>query len=477
MHKGKPPEFTSSGSSLKKESRHGPWRFPTKSPDAKKTRYMLCIAIEIMIVKVMKSHDYEFAGDIYRQSGGGAIGLDLTGVLADIYMGHWDEVLLNRLRDEFMIVVIYQRYKDDINYMIDKTTMGGMEEGQSRTEIEEMVVQKVKEEADQIDSNIQVITDFSSRHTDGKLPLLDLKVWIGKTKNGETKIMYEHYMKEVASRLVIPKASAHSERMKFNVMVNEGKRIVRNCSEDLEWNIIASHLSYFMRRLQFSGYDEKFRYQVLTRVLTDKKRDQIVNPENKSRDKHKWYNKRSRKKFDSVMFVEATPQSILKRKVQETAKKNDLRIKIIEKVGSTLKGLIQKSRPFERMKCGRKDCIVCKIESDIDCRIRGCVYKIRCKECTRAYKGQTGRSICERTKEHIDDWGKKMDRCPLWRHAVEHHNGKDFEFEITIEAECFGKPTKRMITEAVLIDGMMDDKTMNNKREWTYVRLNKIAIE
>ena len=70
-----------------------------------------------------------------------------------------------------------------------------------------------------------------------------------------------------------------------------------------------------------------------------------------------------------------------------------------------------------------------------------------------------------------------MDRCPLWRHAVEHHNRKDFEFEITIEAEYFGKPTKRMITEAVLIDGMMDDKTMNNKREWTYVILNKIAIE
>ena len=128
-HKGKPPEFTSSGSSLKKESRHGPWRFPTKSPDAKKTRYMLCIAIEIMIVKVMKSHDYEFAGDIYRQSGGGAIGLDLTGVLADIYMGHWDEVLLNRLRDEYMRVVIYQRYKEDINYMIYKTTMGWIEQG------------------------------------------------------------------------------------------------------------------------------------------------------------------------------------------------------------------------------------------------------------------------------------------------------------------------------------------------------------
>ena len=477
-HNGKPPEFTSSGSDQRIIKRHGPWRFLTKAPDSKETKYMLCIAIERMIRRIMRSHDFEFAEEIYRQNVGGAIGLDLTGVLADIYMCQWDNVLLSKLQEEFMTVIIYKRYKDDINFIIDKTMVEGME-NQTRAQIGENVVEKVKERADQIDSNIQVTTDISSRHTDGKLPLLDLKVWIGETKTGKTKILHEHYMKDVSSRLVIPKTSAHSERMKFNVMVNETKRIIRNCSEELEWNIVASHLSYFMRRLQFSGYDKKFRHQVIKRALNkyDKINDQIVAIGNRNNSKHKWYNKKGNKEFDSVMFVEATQDSVLKRKVQETAKKNNVKIKVIEKVGCTLKRLIQKSKPFARMKCGRDECIVCKIEGDIDCRIRGCVYKVRCKECTREYKGQTGRSIFERTKEHMEDWRKKMDRCPLWRHSIEYHGKKNFEFEIIIESECFGKPTKRMITEAVLIDNMPQDKTMNNKKEWSYVKLNRITIE
>ena len=477
-HNNKPPEFTSSGSDPRINKRHGPWRFPNNVPDSNKTKYMLCIAIEKMIIRVMKSHDFEFAGEIYRQNVGGAIGLDLTGILADIYMCHWDNQLISRLHEEFMTVVIYKRYKDDINFIIDKAMLEGVE-NHTKEQIEEIVIQTVKEKADQIDSDIQVTADISSRHIDGKLPLLDLKVWIGETKSGETKILHEHYMKNVSSRLVIPKASAHSDRMKFNVMVNEARRIIRNCSKDLEWNIVASHLTYLMRRLQFSGYDKKFRHQVITRALHkyDNSNDQVSTPENRSNSKHKWYDKKGNKEFDSVMFVEATQDSILKRKVQEAAKKNNVKIKVIEKVGCTLKSLIQKSRPFERMKCERNQCIVCNIESNIDCRLRGCVYNIRCKECTREYKGQTGRSIFERTKEHMDDWGKKMDRCPLWRHSIEHHERKQFEFEIAIESECFGKPTKRMITEAILIDEMPNNKTMNNKKEWSYVKLNKVTVE
>ena len=40
--------------------------------------------------------------------------------------------------------------------------------------------------------------------------------------------------------------------------------------------------------------------------------------------------------------------------------------------------------------------------------------------------------------------------------------------------KCFGKPSRRMITEAVTIGEIDEEESMNNKREWTYVALDKI---
>ena len=61
----------------------------------------------------MSSHDFEFAGDIYRQNEGGVIGLDLTGVLAEIYMCEWDETLLDKPQENFLTVIVYKSYKGD----------------------------------------------------------------------------------------------------------------------------------------------------------------------------------------------------------------------------------------------------------------------------------------------------------------------------------------------------------------------------
>ena len=152
-------------------------------------------------------------------------------------------------------------------------------------------------------------------------------------------------------------------------------------------------------------------------------------------------------------------------------------MKVVERVGITIKRLLQRSRPFKRGKCNREDCVPCKTDSGIDCRTRGCVYKIRCKECGKMYKGQTGRSVYERCKEHEDDWEKKMDRCPLWKHSISSHNQQKFNFEVKVEAKCFGKPSKRLITESVLIEEMETEQTMNSKKEWSYHKLQKVRLD
>ena len=92
----------------------------------------------------------------------------------------------------------------------------------------------VKKLADSIDKKLKVTFDHGRNHADGCVPILDIKVWIGRGINDKVSILHAHYMKPVASRALIQMDSAHSEQMKFNVLVNEVSRVLRNCSRELE---------------------------------------------------------------------------------------------------------------------------------------------------------------------------------------------------------------------------------------------------
>ena len=78
--------------------------------------------------------------------------------------------------------------------------------------------------------------------------------------------------------------------------------------------------------------------------------------------------------------------------------------------------------------------------------------------------------------EEIDDWKNKSENSPLWRHSELYHQGEDFELEVTVTDKSFGKPSRRLITESVLIEQLGADETMNSKREWSYAKINKVRI-
>ena len=44
-------------------------------------------------------------------------------------------------------------------------------------------------------------------------------------------------------------------------------------------------------------------------------------------------------------------------------------------------------------------------------------------------------------------------------------------------SKCYGKPSRRLITESVLIDEIPDGMTMNAKSEWSYVKLAKVQVQ
>ena len=51
---------------------------------------MITEAIRIILIYIMKNHIYEFDNTIYKQKEGGAIGVELTGTMAQIFMVCWD---------------------------------------------------------------------------------------------------------------------------------------------------------------------------------------------------------------------------------------------------------------------------------------------------------------------------------------------------------------------------------------------------
>ena len=184
---GRLPKFTSSGSMKNKNARHASWTFVNVAPDVATIRRMFCEAIGVMVKRTMELHDFQLDGQIYRQEAGGAIGMDLTGVLSDIYMIDWDKQLIRELEEKSIIVELYKRYKDDVNIFLD---VEACEE-----DLRQDTMARVKDVADGIDPALNVTVKHTSDYADERLPVLDLKVWVGEDVNQQIKVLHTHYMK------------------------------------------------------------------------------------------------------------------------------------------------------------------------------------------------------------------------------------------------------------------------------------------
>ena len=149
-------------------------------------------------------------------------------------------------------------------------------------------------------------------------------------------------------------------------------------------------------------------------------------------------------------------------------------------MNQTIKTTLQRSKPFRWKPYRCIDCYTCNHSIQINCRTRGRVYQFECIECqlvvTKMYRGQTGRSTYERTKEHIEKWEAHATDSYLHKHALQYHNGGTFNIDVKILAQCYGKPTARMITEAVMINELPEENSLNSKAEWMYVRLPRVEV-
>ena len=139
-------------------------------------------------------------------------------------------------------------------------------------------------------------------------------------------------------------------------------RIMRNVSPRCCVEERKNHVQYFIHRMQFSGYSQETR----TEVYRDANRryERIVSAsadgtcpmyrskfwkqeerrKEKARKRDPWYGEN----FDTVMFIENTKNSRLARECQSVIDKTGLKIKVVERNGTSLKDLLTRSYPYER---------------------------------------------------------------------------------------------------------------------------------
>ena len=85
---------------------------------------------------------------------------------------------------------------------------------------------------------------------------------------------------------------------------------------------------------------------------------------------------------ESVVFVPATPSSVLKQRFQQAIKSSGISIAVVEVPGRSLKKRVQRSDPFKSDVCGKVDsCMVCSgrgvgRSSGKGCRTEGMTYRI-----------------------------------------------------------------------------------------------------
>ena len=182
--------------------------------------------------------------------------MELTGVVAQIFMIWWDREFTNKLRQINIGLKIHERYIDDTNTATKQTEKGARYDGrnvvitdETRNEDEGMADDErtmifLQSVANSIHASIRMTIDYPSRYGDGKVPMLNVRMWIEEIE-GSRFILYEHYEKEMATKAVIHASSAVPYKMKRTVLTQDMLRIMLHCSRRLTWETVRQHLNNF----------------------------------------------------------------------------------------------------------------------------------------------------------------------------------------------------------------------------------------
>ena len=130
-------------------------------------------------------------------------------------------------------------------------------------------MREVRKMSDSILPYINFKEEVASDCLEGKLPMLDFRVWKEEVDDGDregnkkTKIFHEFYEKPVVSKLTLMEGSALPHRVKIQTLTQEVIRRMKNTSGGVAKKRRAAILTNFTKKMKRSGYSAKVRRNVL----------------------------------------------------------------------------------------------------------------------------------------------------------------------------------------------------------------------
>ena len=283
--------------------------------------------------------------------------------------------------------------------------------------------------------------------------------------------------------------SAMPMKVKRNSLAQEGIRRLRNTSRSLPWSLKAEILSEFSHKLMISGYNEKFRLEIIQSAVRGYERQcQVADNGGTPLYRPRSYQRadRQRKKLltptswyrpaDSVIFVPATPQAKLAKEIQkvvtEEASRIGMTVKVVESGGTSMRQHLVR---LDLTGCiYSEDCVLCKSGAPGASHTwNGVHYSGVCLLCENngivaKYDGESGRNGYNRTKQHLVDISNKETKNAFAKHLHLHHPdnvGDTNAFRFKSE-QTFKKCLERQVKEGMAIHYSNADIIMNSKSEY-----------
>ena len=181
------------------------------------------------------------------------------------------------------------------------------------------------------------------------------------------------YRKETHSGTYLHFSSHCPIIQKMNIVKNETRRIIANCSHRPDAD---PHLSGLRSNLLNSGYPPDFIDKYMANAMsTDPVGQQRDQPDNNL-------------PMVSIPYVSEAFTRIFKKEL----KRNNIDARVVVKGAGTLK------QKYHKPLGSHCDCTVCDLGTP--CKIRHVIYRADCKHCSEGYVGVTTRPFITRYKEH-----------------------------------------------------------------------------
>ena len=509
-----PKNRTTLNSFIKRQAENqfqGPALEHHRNLSSDQVRCLLAIAVAKSTEVVMSNHYYQIGGNIHKQTEGSSIGVDLSVETASLYMTTWDNAFLSKLRKLGIKIDTYFRYVDDIVIIMKGINHGWCFSAADKKMIyhhdrlptlpeDQHTFEQLRLIANTLDINIQMTVDTPSLHQSGRLPVLDLGLYVS-----DNHIKSGFFSKPMTSPYQIHFRSAIPSRTKRDTLLQEGIRRLRNMGPNTENLEKEAVMSKYMNSLRVSGYDLKYRYHMIRGILNRQAqleaefvggtkvryRSRIQIREMKLQKIGKYPNTWFLRGMNqNTLKVHATPGSglldALKTTLSGRVCTEGGATKFVELGGKTITSGLSGSENF----IANKGCVFqppCNIDPESDCRVNRVVYETECVTCLEdpgqtsrpVYIGTSGHLLHKRQMEHIGEIRQGRRSNALFKHHTNLHQNLVPNFRSRPIQGGIKFNVDRFITEGHQIQKASLDQNilvMNSRSEWGHRGLPRLQV-